>query len=325
MNPLFLSDSRYSLAIDTIKGRKNTLVENAQQILETRGIKNSTQTSLGIFKTVVISPEGTHPINRMAKRIFDLEGTKLVYDPRQLTGDSYASFDGKKNIIYISHAFAQHGQVDSSFFHELRHWSLTRKNRDGTSPYTNSEVGKHARFGKSPITPQSTYNGLFNFEELPVWIYEFKLLTKNYLNQYRNGYDVSFFVKDYQYTIHETLNIAADVKAFAEYFLGKIEQDEARLSVAKDGELARVTVGNKLNYYSFYVPISHFARLKEMNKEELGTYSRAYIQKILEITEGYVEVLEPLQKEADRIGLHHSTKTNAEILEKISRQLSQLH
>lgn len=324
MNPRFLSEFEYGSYIEEIKGSRNGLVEQAHEVLEVRGIQSSVTTSLGVFKSLVISTSGNHPLNRIAKRLFEKEGTELIYNPSELKDGELASFDPDKNVIYLSHALAQRGKIDSSFFHELRHWSLTRQSRDGKSPYTNSETTR-ARFGRNPIDSKSAYNGLFSFEELPVWIYELKLLTKNYLSQYRQNFDMAFFIKDYQYTFHETLNIAADVKSLAEFYLEKISQDEIRFSVAKDGDFTRLTLRHKLNYYEIYLPLNKLEHMKSLEKEQLQKYATAYLEEILKINERYVAVLQPLRNDVARLGLDRTIRENTETLEKISRHLSQLN
>lgn len=319
-----LSEFEYGSYIEEMKGSRNSLVEQAHQVLEVRGIQSSVTTTLGIIKTLVVATEGNHPLNRIAKRLFEQEGTKLIYNPSNLKDGELASFDPNENVIYISHALAQRGKIDSSFFHELRHWSLFHQSRDGKSSYSNSETTR-ARFARNPIASKSVYNGLFSFEELPVWIYELKLLTKNYLSQYRQNFDMSFFIKDYQYTFHETLNIAADVKSLAQFYLEKVNRDEIRFSVAKDGDFTRLTLRHKLNYYEIYLPLNKLEHMKSLKKEQLQKYATAYLEEILKINERYVAVLQPLRNDVARLGLDRTIRENAETLEKISRHLSQLN
>lgn len=323
MNPRFLQQDGFTDYILEAKGTRRELVKKAGAIFEQRKIRFTIENKLGLFPKLIISTEGRHPINRMAKRLFDMEGTQLVYNPRELTDGINALFEASDNAIYISHLSAQTGKLDGSFFHELRHWSLTRKSRDGKSPYTNSEVSKD-KIGRFPFEPKSIYNGLFSFEELPVWAYELKLQTLHHVHQFKNNRGNLMFDKDYRFTIEESLSIASDIRRFAEYFMQKLKEEKMHIAVMKDGEMVEMKLEYRFKRYSIFVPMKQFDSLNAMNKDQQEEFALAYLKKVDEITALYMKTLEAVEMNSRYININTRNEEMIGILERNYQLLAPL-
>lgn len=84
-----------------------------------------------------ISVKGDHPLNQLAKQLFEAYGTRLLYEPAQLGKKTISFYQTKGNVIYLSHYQALSGQIDFTLLHEIGHVAMTKKEDDFDSGIRN--------------------------------------------------------------------------------------------------------------------------------------------------------------------------------------------
>lgn len=301
---------------------KNSLIRFSQEFLQEQGVQIHVRKVLGIPSAIQIAPEGTHWINKIAKRIHEKDGTRLIYDPSQLKED-LASYDPFKRIIYVSHAVGLKAKFDTSTFHEIEHWTITRRTREGTKNDLDLDVQK--RFWSTlPFAPKSLYESYINFQEVSAWTFEARLAMRNLMKiQTDKIGPLIFHIQELRGTLLEARDIAGDQTNYAKHMIDLLEQGELKISVRSHQNAVIVYVKGKGLVSTLSLPIENLQPLKSMTKDQQREFVISHFKETLSTTEKFGNALDRSLPLIDRININSTSADVQKALSQAWRELSQ--
>ncbi len=141
---------------------------------------------------LVIDEQGIHPLNRLANKLKNKWGVRLIYAPEKLGSNTISVYSDNFRVIYLSHFQAVTGAIDFTLLHEVRHAVMTAKE-------------KHERSGEKNLTPM--ING--NMRALvPYWPWGLSL--NHGYSRYMSLQEYHTYKKTYFYRI---LSVRQKIKA----------------------------------------------------------------------------------------------------------------
>lgn len=313
-DPIFIANPEFTAA--NVLGAKKISAKNltaaAKTALEEAGVQFTVKKYIIGSDLLVISPVGNHLLNKIAKRVFEIDGTRLVYDARTVMNGTLGAYDSAEKRIYLSHNVALTGKLDTTFFHEVKHWSIRRKTMTGAEQIFDAYYRRFPWDLFTRISFDSPYNRVLSFQEHKTHMYHTDLFVKSMLADEKTKTSNNLFLfGDLRMDISATMDVATDIRAVALDLKRRIENGKATVTQKGDNEIQILRIRTLFDVFEIDLP-------KEFNrdfssKEERNKFAAERLAEIIALVDRDLEKLDLALGHANRL-YHGESKSNVETL-----------
>lgn len=239
------------------KPKAKELAQLSQKGLSQAGVEFTVKKHLLGAPEIIIATTGEHLLNKMAAKIFEKDGTRLIYDA-DVVIDPYiiAAYTKEDKKIHLSHNVGLTGKPDASLFHEIKHWSITRKTTVGLEDAMDTYYRKMP-WGISKIEYQSGMNQVLSFQERTTWLYETKLSLRPYRAQVTENIGTAFYISyELQNRIGNTLDIVTDVYRLARVMKDRVESKSPKIWLGDTNKTLELKIISLGSQFKISLPLS---------------------------------------------------------------------